>query len=75
MDAVLLARHAELVVGVDSGLTHIAAALERPTVEIYCASPRWKTEGNWSPRVVNLGDEGMPPTFEGVMQAVDRLLD
>jgi heptosyltransferase-1 len=75
MDAVLLARHAELVVGVDSGLTHIAAALERPTVEIYCASPRWKTEGNWSPRVVKLGDEGMPPTFEGVMQAVDRLLE
>lgn len=74
MDAVLLAQRAALVVGVDSGLTHIAAAFERPTVEIYCASPRWKTEGNWSPRIVNLGDEGMPPAFDDVSRAVDRLL-
>jgi heptosyltransferase-1 len=74
MDAVLLAQRAALVVGVDSGLTHIAAAFERPTVEIYCASPRWKTEGNWSPRIVNLGDEGKPPRFDDVSQAVDRLL-
>lgn len=75
MDAVLLVQRAALVVGVDSGLTHIAAASERPTVEIYCASPRWKTEGNWSPRIINLGDEGMPPTYGDVRQAVDRLLD
>jgi heptosyltransferase-1 len=74
MDAVLLAQRAALVVGVDSGLTHIAAAFERPTVEIYCASPRWKTEGNWSSRIVNLGDEGRAPTFDDVSQAVDRLL-
>jgi heptosyltransferase-1 len=74
MDAVLLAQHAALVVGVDSGLTHVAAAFERPTVEIYCASPRWKTEGNWSPRIVNLGDEGEPPQCGDVRLAVDRLL-
>jgi heptosyltransferase-1 len=35
MDAVELARHAALAVGVDTGLTHIAAAFVRPTVEIY----------------------------------------
>jgi heptosyltransferase-1 len=74
MDAVLLAQHAALVVGVDSGLTHVAAAFERPTVEIYCASPRWKTEGNWSPRIVNLGDEGRAPTVSEVRQAIERLL-
>lgn len=74
MDAVELARHAALAVGVDTGLTHIAAAFVRPTVEIYCDSPRWKTEGNWSPRIVNLGDTGTPPTVEQVVAAARTLL-
>ena len=75
MDAVLLAQRAALVVGVDSGLTHIAAAYARPTVELYCDSPRWKTEGNWSPRIVNLGDSGIPPSVPQVRQAIAGLLD
>jgi heptosyltransferase-1 len=75
MDAVELARHAALAVGVDTGLTHIAAAFVRPTVEIYCDSPRWKTEGNWSPRIVNLGDTGQPPTSDDVIHAARRLLE
>ncbi|HEY4075230.1 MAG TPA: lipopolysaccharide heptosyltransferase I, partial [Herbaspirillum sp.] len=45
MDAVALARNAALAIGVDTGLTHIAAAYCRPTIELYIASPRWKTEG------------------------------
>ncbi|MFX5622465.1 glycosyltransferase family 9 protein [Acinetobacter baumannii] len=40
-----LINRAELVVGVDTGLVHIAAALCRPTVEIYTATWRWKTAG------------------------------
>lgn len=75
MDAVELARHAALAVGVDTGLTHIAAAFVRPTVEIYCDSPRWKTEGNWSPRIVNLGDTGRPPSSDEVIAAARRLLE
>jgi heptosyltransferase-1 len=75
MDAVELARHAALAVGVDTGLTHIAAAFVRPTVEIYADSPRWKTEGNWSPRIVNLGDAGAPPTVDDVTAAARRLLE
>jgi heptosyltransferase-1 len=75
MDAVELARHAALAVGVDTGLTHIAAAFVRPTVEIYCDSPRWKTEGNWSPRIVNLGDTGSPPSVDQVVAAARRLLE
>lgn len=73
-DAVLLARHAALAIGVDTGLTHIAAAFSRPVVEIYCDSPRWKTEGNWSPRIVNLGDQGAPPSAAEVIAAAKRLL-
>lgn len=67
--AVALARNAALAVGVDTGLTHIAAAFLRPTVEIYADSPRWKTEGNWSPLIVNLGDQGAPPAVDEVAAA------
>jgi heptosyltransferase-1 len=74
MDAVLLAQGAALAIGVDTGLTHIAAAYERPTIELYCDSPRWKTEGNWSPSVINLGDLGTPPTVQQVVDAVSNLL-
>jgi heptosyltransferase-1 len=72
--AVELARHAALAVGVDTGLTHIAAAFVRPTVEIYADSPRWKTEGNWSPRIINLGDRGAPPSVAEVVAAARSLL-
>ena len=75
MDAVTLAQQAALAVGVDTGLTHIAAAFYRPTVEIYADSPKWKTEGNWSPRIVNLGDKGAPPGADAVIASARRLLD
>lgn len=73
-DAVMLARRATLAIGVDTGLTHIAAAFSRPVVEIYCDSPRWKTEGNWSPKIINLGDRGNPPTVAEVAAAAKSLL-
>jgi heptosyltransferase I len=74
MEAVLLAQRASLAIGVDTGLTHIAAAYNRPTIELYCDSPRWKTEGNWSPNIINLGDLGAPPSVDEVAGAIDRLL-
>ena len=73
-EAVTLARNAALAVGVDTGLTHIAAAFLRPTVELYCDSPKWKTEGNWSDRIVNLGDKGAPPSAADAIAAARRLL-
>ena len=73
-DAVMLARRTALAVGVDTGLTHIAAAFSRPVVEIYADSPRWKTEGNWSPRIINLGDKGSPPGVAEVLAAARSLL-
>jgi heptosyltransferase-1 len=74
MDAVMLAQHARLAVGVDTGLTHIAAAFVRPTIEIYADSPKWKTEGNWSDRIVNLGELGAPPSSDEVIAAARALL-
>jgi len=74
MEAVLLAQRAALAVGVDTGLTHIAAAFNRPTIELYCDSPRWKTEGNWCSDIINLGDQGKPPAVGDVQSAVELLL-
>ena len=66
---------ASLTVGVDTGLTHLAAVLGRPTVEIYCDSPRWKTEGYWSNQICNLGDMQNPPSVQEVLEASLKLLD
>jgi heptosyltransferase-1 len=74
MEAVVLAQRAAFVVGVDTGLTHIAAAFNRPTIEIYADSPRWKTEGNWSDNIINLGDTGQVPGVEDVWQALQSLM-
>ena len=65
---------AALTVGVDTGLTHLAAVLDKPTVEIYCDSPRWKTEGYWSQKIVNVGDIQNPPSTQEVLQASLELL-
>lgn len=74
MDAVLLAQHAALVIGVDTGLMHVAAAFCRPTVGLYVASTRWRTEATWSPRIINLGQDGQPPGVDEVRQAMAALL-
>jgi heptosyltransferase-1 len=73
-DAFSIIAHAALTIGVDTGLTHLAAVLGRPTVEIYCDSPRWKTEGYWAKNICNVGDIGHPPSTSEVVSAVLSLL-
>ncbi|MDF3838070.1 lipopolysaccharide heptosyltransferase I [Cupriavidus basilensis] len=68
-----LINRAEVVIGVDTGLVHIAAALCRPTVEIYTATWRWKTEGYWSDRIANVGDDGVVPSVDEVHAAARRV--
>jgi heptosyltransferase-1 len=69
-----LVAHAALTIGVDTGLTHLAAVLGKPTLEIYCDSPRWKTEGYWSSNIANLGDFSSSPHTNAVLQAAEALL-
>jgi len=61
---------AAATVGVDTGLVHIAAALKRPTVELYNFATAWRTGGYWSPNVINLGTAGKPPTLQEVKSAL-----
>jgi heptosyltransferase-1 len=74
-DAFGLVAGAKMTIGVDTGLTHLSAILGRPTIELYCDSPRWKTEGYWSPNIHNLGDKGQPPSVEEVLSAIAAITD
>jgi heptosyltransferase-1 len=73
-DAFKVIAGAALTVGVDTGLTHLAAVLGLPTVEIYCDSPRWKTEGYWAYHIRNMGDMQSPPDATEVVKASLELL-
>lgn len=66
--------NAALTVGLDTGLTHLSAMMNTPTIELYCDSPRWKTEAYWSGNVKNLGDTGQSPSLDAVLQSVEALL-
>jgi heptosyltransferase-1 len=73
-DAFVINAQAKLVIGVDTGLTHLAAVLGVPTIELYIDSPKWKTEGYWSQQVINLGDKQQAPTLEEAITATTLLL-
>ena len=68
-EAYQLVAHAALTIGVDTGLTHLAATLGKPTIEIYCDSPRWKTEGYWTSHITNIGDFRIVPPIDKVIDA------
>jgi heptosyltransferase-1 len=72
-EAYSLEAHAALTIGVDTGLTHLSAVLGKPTVEIYCDSPRWKTEGYWGKAIANVGDYKKTPLAEEVEQALGAI--
>lgn len=73
-DAFGLVAGAHMTIGVDTGLTHLSAILGMPTIELYCDSPRWKTEGYWSPKIHNLGDKGQPPSADEVIAIIQSNL-
>ncbi|WP_353427772.1 lipopolysaccharide heptosyltransferase I [Polynucleobacter sp. MWH-UH19D] len=73
-EAFAVIANSSLVIGVDSGLTHLAAVLNKPTIEIYCDSPRWKTDGYWSSKIRNLGDMKTSPAASDVIAATNELL-
>lgn len=61
---------AAATVGVDTGLVHIAAALKRPTVELYNFSTAWRTGGYWSQKVIEIGAANRPPHLVDVKRAL-----
>ena len=59
---------AAAVVGLDTGLTHFAAALGVPTVGIYCGSDPALTGIYGAPRAANVGTAGRPPEVAEVLK-------
>lgn len=76
--AALLAS-ARLVVGVDTGLAHLAVALGRPTLGLYCSTDPARTglyagvQGRAGVR--NLGNAGHPPAVAEVLAAIGVFVD
>lgn len=64
---------AALAVGVDTGATHLAAALGRPTVGIYCATDPRATGLHGGARSINAGTIGRAPDLADVLPCVDRV--
>jgi heptosyltransferase-1 len=61
-------------VGLDTGLTHLAGALNVPTVGIYVATDPAATGLYGCARGVNLGGIGTPPDISTVAETVERLM-
>jgi heptosyltransferase-1 len=61
---------AQAVVGVDTGLTHLAAAVGAATVGIYCGSDPALTGIYGAPRANNVGTLGAAPSAADVLRAL-----
>lgn len=69
-DAAGLIGHAEVVVGVDTGLMHLAAALRVPVVGIFCDSEPLDARPVGQGPTAYRGGLGAPPSAEEVLEAV-----
>ena len=73
-DAATLLSGARAVIGVDTGLTHLAGALRIPTIGIYCATDPAATGLYGCERAVNLGGIGRAPAVDEVVAALEKLV-
>lgn len=65
---------ARIVIGVDTGLVHLAAALGRPTIALYCGSNPALTGVLAETAAINLGSDGSPPPAGEVVRQALALL-
>jgi heptosyltransferase-1 len=70
-----LTRNAEIAVGVDTGLTHLAAALGTPTVAIFTATdPRLAGVSCAGPHAQDAGGNGSVPPLDAIVELCGQLL-
>jgi len=72
-EAAFLLGSARAVIGVDTGLNHLAAALNMPTIGIYTATDPVLTGLYASARAVNLGNIGHAPDVATVIAALQQV--
>ncbi|MHB1291350.1 MAG: lipopolysaccharide heptosyltransferase I [Sulfuricella sp.] len=73
--AATLLSHSIATVGVDTGLVHLAAALNVPAIAIYCASDPGLTGLYTNGQAVNLGGTGTPPDAASVIDALNIIAE
>lgn len=72
-EAASLLSQAHAVIGVDTGLSHLAAAVNVPTIGIYTATNSGLTGLFAGTRAVNLGGENCSPSVEEVLATLSQL--
>lgn len=65
---------ARLMMGLDTGLTHLAAALGRPTIGIYTDSTPRRGGLVGTAYTASLGDKGQAPGYDAVRRAIEQAL-
>lgn len=73
IQAAALLQNARAVIGVDTGLLHLADAAATPLVGIYTDSDPVKTGPQPSPRSISLGGIGQIPSADAVLAALERV--
>jgi len=73
-DCAGLLGHAERIVGLDTGLSHLGAALGRPTIGIYCDHDPGQAGITGSGPVASIGGKGIVPARAAVMQLLQAQL-
>jgi len=66
---------ARVMVGLDSGLTHLAAALGTDTIGLYKASTPIRTPVTGPGKTFSLGDRGREPSLESVLQSLNQVFE
>jgi len=66
--------YAKLVVGLDTGMTHLAAAHGRPTLGIYCDHEPGLAGVTGAGPVISLGGKGQVPSLTSVLASLEQLI-
>ena len=74
LQAAAVLSNAQSIIGVDTGLLHLANAFNRPTIGIYTATDPTKTGVIESQTAQNIGNINITPTTEEVFQAWQGVL-
>jgi len=72
-EAAAMLQHARAAIGVDTGLSHLAAALGILTIGIYTATDPGLTGLYAGESAINLGGKGTPPAVSAVTAALSRV--
>lgn len=73
-DTAAVLHQAQQIVGLDTGFSHLGAALGRPTIGIYCDHAPGLAGITGAGLVASFGGKGMRPTREEILGQLDRHL-